>query len=166
VRVGFFGKHDARDISKPRPYPMNDSFAVRKRSRAMSRKTRPQIAAFLRTLEFDVVEHLEFLHAFIREPASVGALSPSSRALALAMIEGFPLHRADTIVELGAGTGAFTGPILERIGKETTFFAMELDRIHARRLKRRFPELSVYNDSAERMLDYLALHQKPSADYI
>jgi phospholipid N-methyltransferase len=117
-------------------------------------------------LELDIVEHFEFFQAFIREPASVGALSPSSRALAFAMIDGFNLRRADTIVELGAGTGAFTAPILERIGKDTTFFAMELDRIHARGLKRRFPELTVYNDSAEKMLEYLALHQKDKADYI
>ncbi len=144
---------------------MNDSLAVRKRARAVHRRNRPQQTSFLRALELDVVEHLEFLQAFIREPASVGALSPSSRALALAMIEGFDLKNAGSIVELGAGTGAFTGPILERIGRNTTFLAMELDRIHARGLKRRFPGLTVYNDSAERMLEYLALHRK-KADYI
>jgi phosphatidylethanolamine/phosphatidyl-N-methylethanolamine N-methyltransferase len=145
---------------------MNDSFAVRKRSRALHRRNRNPEISFLRALELDVIEHLEFFHAFIREPASVGALSPSSRALALAMIDGFDLRHADTIVELGAGTGAFTGPILERIGKHTTFFAMELDQIHARSLKRRFPGLAVYNDSAERVLEYLALHRKDTADYV
>jgi phospholipid N-methyltransferase len=145
---------------------MNDSFAVRKRARGLTRKNRTQGTSFLRSLELDIVEHVEFFQAFIREPASVGALSPSSHALALAMIHGFDLRRAGTIVELGAGTGAFTGPILDRIGRHTTFFAMELDRIHARGLKRRFPGLTVYNDSAERMLEYLALHQKDTADYI
>lgn len=145
---------------------MNDSFVVRKRSRELNRKNRGQQTSFLRSLELDIVEHFEFFQAFIREPASVGALSPSSRALALAMIEGFDLHNASTIVELGAGTGAFTGPILERIGRNTTFVTMELDRIHARRLKRRFPRLAVYNDSAERMHEYLVLHPNPRADYI
>jgi phosphatidylethanolamine/phosphatidyl-N-methylethanolamine N-methyltransferase len=145
---------------------MNDSFAVRKRSRALHRRNRNQETSFFRALELDIVEHFEFFQAFIREPASVGALSPSSRALALAMIQGFDLRHADTIVELGAGTGAFTGPILERIGKNTTFLAMELDPIHARGLKRRFPGLAVYNDSAERMLEYLALHRKDTADYV
>jgi phospholipid N-methyltransferase len=142
---------------------MNDSFAVRKRPRD---RTPTQESSFLRTLELDIVERFEFFQAFIREPASVGALSPSSRALALAMIDGFDLKRAETIVELGAGTGAFTGPILERIGKDTTFLAMELDPSHARSLRRRFPGLAVYNDSAERMLEYLALHQKDTADYV
>ena len=145
---------------------MNDSFAVRKRRRPLNQKTRSQTASFLRTLELDVLEHLEFFQAFIREPASVGALSPSSRALALAMIRGFPLERAHTVVELGPGTGAFTGPILDRIGRNTNFFVMELDPIHARGLRRRFPELTVYNDSAERMLEYLALHERQVADYI
>ena len=92
---------------------MNDSFAVRKRSRALQRRNRNPEVSFLRALELDLIEHLEFFHAFIREPASVGALSPSSRALAMAMIDGFDLRHADTIVELGPGTGAFTGPILE-----------------------------------------------------
>lgn len=145
---------------------MNDPFAVRKRSRALNRKHRGTEPRFLRALELDIAEHLEFFQAFIREPASVGALSPSSRALAVAMIEGFDLKHAGVIVELGAGTGAFTGLILHRIGKNTKFFAMELDRIYARSLKRRFPELTVYNDSAERMLDYLALHENAKADYI
>lgn len=145
---------------------MNDPFVARKRSRALNRKHRGTDPGFLRTLELDIAEHLEFFQAFIREPASVGALSPSSRELARAMIEGFDLKHAGVIVELGAGTGAFTGLILNRIGKNTKFFAMELDRIYARGLKRRFPELTVYNDSAERMLDYLALHENAKADYI
>lgn len=144
---------------------MNDSLAVRKRSRALRRANRTHPARFLRELELDVVEHLEFFQAFIREPASVGALSPSSRALALAMIDGFDLKTANMIVELGPGTGAFTGPILEQIGRNTAFFVMELDRIHARGLTRRFPGLTVYNDSAERMVEYLALHGR-KADYI
>ena len=83
---------------------MNELFAARKRSRTLSRKNRNQPTSFLRALELDIVEHLEFFQAFIREPASVGALSPCSRVLALAMIQGFALKNADTIVELGPGT--------------------------------------------------------------
>ena len=115
---------------------------------------------------FDLAEHIAFFQSFIREPASVGALSPSSRALARAMIEGFSLETADTVVELGPGTGAFTGPIRDRIGRQTTFLTMELDPFYVRSLRRRFPDLIVYNDSAERMLDYLALHGKKGAKYI
>jgi phospholipid N-methyltransferase len=142
---------------------MNNSLATRKECGANS-----AAKAFKPFSEcaFNLAEHIAFLQSFIREPASVGALSPSSRALAHAMIEGFPLETADTVVELGPGTGAFTGPIRARIGRTTTFLTMELDPFYVRSLKRRFPDLLVYNDSAERMLDYLALHGKKRANYI
>lgn len=121
---------------------------------------------FFRGLELEVAEHVQFLEAFIREPASIGALSPSSRALAKAMIRGCALERADTVVEMGPGTGAFTGLIRDRITANTTFIALELDPVHARRLRKRFPDIAVYNDSAERMPEYLGLHSKQKADYI
>jgi phosphatidylethanolamine/phosphatidyl-N-methylethanolamine N-methyltransferase len=143
---------------------MSGSFTYRKNSEhGQGRSNNP---GFLRNLETSLAERVEFFQAFIREPASVGALSPSSRALAKAMIEGCPLQKADTVVEIGPGTGAFTGLIRERIGEKTTFITLELDAHNARSLKRRFPDLIVYNDSAERMPEYLALHGKQKANYI
>jgi phosphatidylethanolamine/phosphatidyl-N-methylethanolamine N-methyltransferase len=145
---------------------MTDPFASRKRSKTLQTKGRGPGTGFLRTLETDIVEHIEFFHAFMREPASVGALSPSSRSLAEAMVYGCALDQADTVVELGAGTGAFTGLIRDQIRERTTFMAIELDPIHARRLRRRFPGLAVYNDTAENLSECLALHGKCRADHI
>ena len=130
---------------------------VRKRLRARN---------FLRGLKPRMEDQVRFLGAFLRRPACVGALNPSSPALARAMIRDCVLKSCDTVVELGPGTGAFTGPILQSIGRNTTFIAMELDPMFARGLKLRYPSLQVYNDSAERLGDYLALHGKKSADYI
>jgi phospholipid N-methyltransferase len=143
---------------------MNNSLATRKQARSANAATKILKPSGGPT--FDFAEHVAFLQSFLREPASVGALSPSSKALARAMIEGFSLKTADTVVELGPGTGAFTAPIRAQIGRHTTFLTMELDPFYARSLKRRFPDLVVYNDSAERMLDYLALHGKKRASYI
>lgn len=141
---------------------MNESCALAKRPRAGSRNG----SGFLRGLELELVEHVEFLQAFLREPASTGALSPSSRALAKAMIQGCGLSSAETVVEMGPGTGAFTGLIRQRLRKKSTFITLELDPIHARNLKRRFSDLIVYNDSAERLPEYLALHGKQKVDVI
>lgn len=113
-----------------------------------------------------VAERLRFVGAFLRRPTSVGAISPSSAALAREMLEGCALGRSDTVVELGPGTGAFTRLILERIGQQTTFFALELDEGLCRTLERRFPSLSVHNDSAENIAEYLDVHGKSSADCI
>lgn len=59
---------------------------------------------------------LRFLTGYFRNPHIVGALSPSSPALAAALCE--PFRRCDrpaTVLEIGAGTGAITrylGPLL------------------------------------------------------
>ncbi len=70
------------------------------------------------------------------------------------------------VIELGPGTGAFTRLIRERLNPATTFIALELNVDHVRALRRKFPGLEVYHDSAERMADYLALHGKKQADCV
>lgn len=117
-------------------------------------------------LERGLAEHIAFLQSFLREPGKVGALNPSSPVLARAMVSSCPLESAATVIELGPGTGAFTGMIRERIRPQATFIALELDPEHVRGLRRKFPGLHVYHDSAERLIDYLTLHRKKHADCI
>lgn len=142
---------------------MNDFYAVQTRGRSRSGASS---AGILERLDPAMAERLRFLSSFLREPARVGSLAPSSPALAEAMLRGCDLKNARTVVEFGAGTGAFTRPILERIGGNTTFLALELDHKHARDLRRRFPGVHVYRDSAEKVQKYLALHRRKEADYI
>lgn len=111
-------------------------------------------------------DRIRFFGAFLRRPACVGALGPSSASLAEEMVSGGMLERARTVVELGPGTGAFTGLILQRMKKDSTFFAVELDKGLVHGLRSRFPGLVVYNDSAERLREYLSLHGRPEADFI
>lgn len=82
------------------------------------------------------------------------------------MLQGCDLKHADTVVELGPGTGAFTGLILRRLGRQTTFFAVELMAENARALRRQFPGLTVYRGSAESLRDYLDREGKAFADCI
>ncbi|MBM3382808.1 MAG: methyltransferase domain-containing protein [Betaproteobacteria bacterium] len=51
---------------------------------------------------------------FIRSPQQIGAVVPSSRFLARRMMDTLDLRRTQTIVELGAGTGAITTELLNR----------------------------------------------------
>ena len=53
-----------------------------------------------------------FLKAMLRSPGSVGAIWPSSPFLAKEMVRASALEDAKHVLELGPGTGAFTGEIL------------------------------------------------------
>ncbi len=111
-------------------------------------------------------EHWRFFAAFLRRPATVGSLVPSSVHLAQAVLERCNLKSAKTVVELGSGTGAITRFILERLGRHTTFLALELDPVATRELRQRFPELVVYSDSAEHLQKYLARHGRKKVDCV
>jgi phospholipid N-methyltransferase len=113
-----------------------------------------------------VAEKLEFLASFARKPGVIGAFAPSSAQLAVAMLRGCELETAKTVVEFGPGTGAFTKHILARVGRETLFLALELDEGHARRLGKRFSGVAVYNDSADKLPEYLARHRRAQTDYV
>ena len=111
-------------------------------------------------------ERLRFFGAFLRGPLKVGSFWPSSPQLAEKIVDGCDLPSRQTVVELGPGTGAFTSLILERVRVRSGFFAIEIDPIHVRDLRRRFPRLQVYDDSAERLPEYLARQGRPKADCI
>jgi phospholipid N-methyltransferase len=111
-------------------------------------------------------EYLRFLGSFIRRPRIVGAIAPSSRRLAEAMIPSIDLRPARAVVELGAGTGAVTQALRMRVGTRTCLIAVELDAESARRLQRRFRDVHVIDDTAENLRRHLDLLGHCNADAI
>jgi phosphatidylethanolamine/phosphatidyl-N-methylethanolamine N-methyltransferase len=107
-----------------------------------------------------------FFGAFLRRPAEVGAIAPSSRSLARRMVAGMDLAHAACVVEYGPGTGAFTREILDRIGPATTFFAIEKNPEFVAVLRERFPALDVAEASAETLPALLAERGLDAADHI
>ncbi|MFJ6569006.1 class I SAM-dependent methyltransferase [Streptomyces sp. NPDC091292] len=71
---------------------------------------------------------------FLRRPLTTGAVAASSRRLAGAMTHGIGLEDARLVVELGPGTGAFTGAILSRLAPGARLVAVELNAVLAARL--------------------------------
>jgi len=98
---------------------------------------------------------LSFLVAFAREPFKVGSLWPSSKALAKVVADSCELKPGATVVELGPGTGAFTGPILKRLNGQGRFLAVELNEGNVKVLQRRFPRCKVIHGSAEHLPKFL-----------
>ena len=108
-----------------------------------------------------------FLKNFVRSPFSVGAVAPSSRHLARRMVEDMDLDRANTVVELGPGTGAFTRTIEESISSRTLYLALELNAEFASTLSEAgFERARIIHDSAENIGEHLAAHERTHADSI
>jgi phosphatidylethanolamine/phosphatidyl-N-methylethanolamine N-methyltransferase len=105
-----------------------------------------------------VSDHLRFFRALAARPKNVGAVMPSGPQLARAMAAQIPAGDG-AVLELGPGTGALTGAILDRVPPER-FTAIEYDRDFAAALKARFPQAKVIQGDAFD-LDKTLGHREP-----
>jgi phospholipid N-methyltransferase len=109
---------------------------------------------------------LHFLKAFLRSPGSVGALWPSSPFLAKAMVRASEIHKAGNVLELGPGTGAFTGEILSSLPHGATFSALEIDPELAKAMAKKFPRAKVIEGCATKLGEHLATQKLAPPDAI
>lgn len=91
----------------------------------------------------------EFLKTFLRRPGQVGAIAPSSRHLAAAMVDWFDWERMKNVVEYGPGTGVFTEAILQRLQPGSKFFAIERSPELCAITRQRCPTADVCEASVE-----------------
>lgn len=96
-----------------------------------------------------MLETLSFLGQFVLRPRVVGAVAPSSRALARTMAEWISWPEVAVVVEYGPGTGVFTQEILNRMRPGTRVIAVEVNPGFASRLAVRFPAVRVHRDSVQ-----------------
>lgn len=82
-----------------------------------------------------------FLKEFCRNWQTVGAIAPSSPALAERMMESADVWRARRVLELGPGTGAFTAAIADAMPHEASYLGIELNQTFVQQLRPRFPKL-------------------------
>lgn len=102
-------------------------------------------------------ERLLFLRSFVTHPRQVGSVMPTSRHAVETMLDMAEFDGADLVVELGAGTGSHTGPILSRLGPEARLLAFEIDPAMAATVTDKLPDprLSVIAASAEDLPEHL-----------
>jgi phospholipid N-methyltransferase len=102
-------------------------------------------------------ERLLFLRAFVAHPRQVGAVLPTSAQAVGDMLDMADLGRARLVVELGAGTGSHTGPVLRRLGPQARMVAFEIDPGMAQALREKLsdPRLRVVTGSAEDVVEVL-----------
>ena len=108
----------------------------------------------------------EFAKQVAQQPQSTGAIAPSSKVLAKQVVDNADLSRAQTVIELGPGTGAFTEEILEQLAPDTFFFALELNRVFVEATRSRCPNARVYHDAALSLPIHLQRNKRSHADCI
>ena len=93
-------------------------------------------------------ENIQFLQAFLKNPGTVGSITPSSPELARRMVAGIRPDADNVVMELGVGTGAITKFLQERVPDENSYLGIELDRDLVRILKRNYPDMKIVRGNA------------------
>jgi len=109
---------------------------------------------------------VRFIREFLASPASVGAILPSSPALARRICAAADLDTTDMTIEFGPGTGVFTEEIIRRLPDPSRFFAIESNPILADATRNRCPSATVWTDCATSTKQYLAPYGRSTCDRI
>jgi phosphatidylethanolamine/phosphatidyl-N-methylethanolamine N-methyltransferase len=102
-------------------------------------------------------ENIQFLQAFLKNPGTVGSITPSSPELARRMVAGIRPDEDNVVLELGVGTGAITKFLQEIVSDESSYLGIELDRDLVRVLKKNYPDMKIIRGNA---LEATELHRK------
>jgi phospholipid N-methyltransferase len=68
-----------------------------------------------------------FFKGFVKHPAMVGSVIPSSAALVNKVLAPVDWSQVKLFVEYGPGVGTFTRPVLDRLGPDATLVAIDLN---------------------------------------
>jgi phosphatidylethanolamine/phosphatidyl-N-methylethanolamine N-methyltransferase len=109
-----------------------------------------------------VGEGLRFFGSFLRSPGSVGAVLPSSRYLARALVGRLDLKPGELVVEYGPGTGPMTAIVQQLLPAEARYLGIELEPRFHQQLLRRFPNFEFHLGSAADVAAILAARGLPA----
>lgn len=93
-------------------------------------------------------ENIQFLQAFLKNPGTVGSITPSSPELARRMVSGIRPNENNVVLELGVGTGAITKFLQSRVPDENSYLGIELDTDLVRSLRRNYPDMRIVRGNA------------------
>ena len=118
------------------------------------------------------IHHLQnsfkFLRGFIRHPAQVGSIIPSSHSLEQRLVASGRIAEAEVVAELGPGTGGTTAAFLRAMAPSARLLAVELDIDFFLHLRRSIadPRFIAELGSAEALEEFLAINWLPAPDTI
>lgn len=112
-----------------------------------------------------MIDPVVFLRAFLRAPGAVGAIAPSSAALARSLVGSAGIEAGHRVVELGAGTGPMTRELVKRHAG-VPLLVLEPDEALAARCREAAPGAEVVSAYAQELPALLAERGWPAADRI
>lgn len=108
-----------------------------------------------------------FLREFLKNPAEVSSIIPSSRFLERRIVDWAGMQSAHTVVELGAGVGGTTQAFLEALPPTGKLLCIEINPRFCALLERiADSRLIVHCGNAQALPDIIALHGLPSPDAV
>ena len=93
-------------------------------------------------------DEVRFIRTWIEKPLAIGAVTPSSRALARTMAGYIDPSRPGPIIELGPGTGPVTEALLAQGIEPSRLVLVEFDPTFCRLLRNRYPAATVVQGDA------------------
>jgi phosphatidylethanolamine/phosphatidyl-N-methylethanolamine N-methyltransferase len=118
------------------------------RLETQKRKVETRIRRFEEKNGIRLDDEVRFIRTWIEKPLSLGAVTPSSRALARTMASYIDPGRSGPIVELGPGTGPVTEALLAQGVAPSRLVLVEFDPTFCRLLRTRFPGAMVVQGDA------------------
>jgi phospholipid N-methyltransferase len=111
---------------------------------------------------------LLFARNFLKHPAMLGSVIPSSSFLVNDLLRQVDWDRADVVVEFGPGVGTVTREILKRMRPDAILLAVELNEDFVDYLRESIPDprLRLIHGSAADIRRILAVQGLAGADYI
>src|SRR5260370_36253978 len=109
-------------------------------------------------------DDMRFIRTWLEKPLAVGAVTPSSRALARTMAAYVDPSVPGAVIELGPGTGPITEALIAQGIDPLRLVLVEFDATFCRLLSARFPGATVVQGDAYGLKRLLAgLLQEPAA---
>ncbi len=100
-----------------------------------------------------LLPQLRFLLAAIKNPREVSTIFQTTPWLRDQMLKSIDFSKIEHLVELGAGAGAITTGIADRLQKPEQYLGIELDHDLIEVLRKRFPDLKFTEALAEQVYE-------------
>ncbi|MBM3527505.1 MAG: methyltransferase domain-containing protein [Alphaproteobacteria bacterium] len=117
----------------------------------LEKKVERRIRLFEQRNGVRILDEVAFIRSWIEKPLSMGAVTPSGKALARMMASYVDPEAPGPVIELGSGTGAVTRALVERGIEPSRLVLVEFNPTFCRMLRTRYPEATVIQGDAYRI---------------